>query len=147
MTSNEKLQYSWDHADPTLVSTVPRTPRYYDGTRIPIYPTYGSITEIHPEIDPGLMIRVRGMYWFTTSQNQLEIEEQKGIRQLEEGVFYCFLEEEYQEKPLSHVQEENPIMIRYGNVFMHDHWVYKTVAIRKDHPDCNEEPYKMVNVF
>lgn len=137
--ASEELQYNWDHADPTLVRNVPRAPRYHNGVRNPTYPTYGSILEIHPDIKLPLMIRERGDYWFTTSQNLLEVEEEKGLRDLENGIFYCFLEEEYS-------FHATLIMVRHGNVFMGDHWVHKIAAFPKDHPDADNVPYKMVNV-
>ena len=75
--------------------------------RKPILPSVSSRI-IHPSIN-GLP-RERGTYWWTT--NQLELEDTV----LEHGTFYVFLEEE--------CTYGNIIAtVRYGNVFMTDHWI------------------------
>jgi hypothetical protein len=39
-------------------------------------------------------------------------------------------------------QSRTPYVIRYGNVFMTDHWITRTVAVPQDHPDADVAPYK-----
>jgi hypothetical protein len=75
-----------------------------------LFPKKRSVSSriIHPSLR-GHMPRERGTYWWTEHQMKLEHEV------LEHGTFYVFLEEE--------CTYGNIIaMVRYGNVFMTDHW-------------------------
>ena len=72
---------------------------------------------IHPSIN-GLP-RERGRYWWTTHQLKLEDTE------LEHGTFYVFLEEEC-------TYGNTVAVVRYGNVFMTDHWDMRIEMTPKD---------------
>jgi hypothetical protein len=135
MASND-IPYNWDHADPSLVSTRRRVPR---NERPPIYPTRFQITEIHPEIKDMPCLRQRGRGEYIPSQRCLEAEVKEGLRYLEKGIFYCYSEEEYD-------VDGSIIVVRFGNVFGGDHWIYKIAAFPKHHPDGEKVPYKMKNV-
>jgi len=80
--------------------------------RIPILPSKPSRV-IHPSIN-GLP-RERGTYWWTAHQLELEDAVATGFV-LEHGNFYVFLEEECTYGNIVAV-------VRYGNVFMTDHWI------------------------
>jgi hypothetical protein len=136
MASND-IPFNWDHADPTLVSTRRRVPR---NERQPIYPTNFQITEIHPEIKNMPCLRHRGRREYISSQRHLEIERQEGLRNLEKGIFYCYSEEEYDDG------NGSLIVVRFGNMFGGNHWIYKIAAFPKYHPDGEQVPYKMKNV-
>ena len=80
--------------------------------RKPILPSVSSRI-IHPSIN-GLP-RERGTYWWTMNQLELEDAVTAGFV-LEHSTFYVFLEEE--------CTYGNIIAtVRYGNVFMTDHWI------------------------
>ena len=138
------------NADPTQISQHPPIQK-------PSLPSIWMGTTVHPEISDKIKeVRQRGTYWFTSSQYQLEEEEKKGDRTLELRSFYCFLEEEHWmgygifKDPLPGTDSsKEPIkyMVRYGNVFMGDHWITKVVVFPKDHPDSTHHPYQMINVM
>lgn len=139
MASNE-TEYNWDHADPSLVSTRRRIPRYLRFMREPIYPTTYQVMEIHPEIKSMPRLRLRSLREYIPSQNRLETDMEEGLRDLEDGVFYGYLEEEYD------MDDGTVITVRFGNVFEGDHWVFKIAAFPKNHPDGEHVPYKMKNI-
>jgi hypothetical protein len=80
-------------------------------------PTLPSVSrrDIHPTLR-GYFPRERGAYWWTTYQLKLEDEIMDWKRVVEHGTFYVFLEEECTFDGITAV-------VRYGNVFMTDHWV------------------------
>jgi hypothetical protein len=80
--------------------------------RIPILPSKPSRV-IHPSIN-GLP-RERGTYWWTAHQLELEDAVATGFV-LEHGTFYVFLEEEC-------MYDKVDATVRYGNVYMTDHWI------------------------
>ena len=135
--ASDDIPFNWDHADPTLVSTRRRVPR---NELQPIYPTTMQIMEIHPDIKKLPRLRQRGLREYISSQRHLEIERQEGLRHLERGIFYCYLEEEYDDG------NGSIIVARFGNVFGGDHWTYKIAVFPKHHPDGNQVPFKMENV-
>jgi len=135
MASND-IPYNWDHADPTLVRTRRRVPR---NERRPMYPTRFQIMEIHPDIKDMFNMRHRGLREYIPSQYRLEAEVMDGLRDLEKGIFYCYLEKEYD-------INGSIIVVRFGNVFGGDHWIYKIAAFPKGHPDGEQVPYKMTDV-
>jgi hypothetical protein len=96
--------------------------------------------EIHPDIKKLPRLRQRGLGQYIPSQCYLEIERQEGLRDLEMGIFYCYLEEEYDDG------DGSIIVARFGNVFGGDHWTYRIAVFPKHHPDGEQVPFKMENV-
>ena len=85
-----------------------------------LFPTMRSVSSriIHPSLR-GYMPRERGRYWWT--EHQLKLEDEL----LEHGTFYVFLEEECTFDGITAV-------VRYGNVFMTDHWDERITVDPKD---------------
>ena len=104
--------------------------------RNPQLPSAHSETITHPSV-AGTMVRERTSYWWPSYQVQLEDEAANGQRALVHGTFYAFLEDET-------TVGGKIVVRRYGNVYMTDHWIKRTVMVPKEHPDANVEPYKMV---
>ena len=102
--------------------------------RHPALPSVEENDIIHPSLNIGCL-RQRGGYWWPTYQVQLEKEVEAGTRTLVHGTFYVFLEDKIETSRQSYV-------IRYGNVFMTDHWIKRTVALPTGHPDGEVEPYR-----
>ena len=103
-----------------------------DITRLP---SFQSETFTHPSL-AGTMVRDRTSYWWPSYQVQLENESVQGKVVLVHGTFYVFLEDEM-------TFGGTPVLLRYGNVYMTDHWIKRTVMVPKGHPDADVEPYKM----
>jgi hypothetical protein len=136
MTSNDIL-YNWDHANPALVNPSRRVLR---NERQPMYPTSVQIMEVHPDIKNMPRLQHKGLRDYIPSQYRLEVEMMYGLRDLERGIFYCYSEEEYDDG------NGSIIIVRFGNVFGGDHWIYKIAAFPKGHPDGEQVPFKMTNV-
>lgn len=100
----------------------------------PSLPSIHETEIIHPSLKVGFL-RQRGSYWWPQYQVLLEEEAKEGKRTLVHGTFYVFLED-------TKNQSRTPYVIRYGNVFMTDHWITRTVAVPQDHPDGDVAPYK-----
>jgi hypothetical protein len=101
-------------------------------------PSVNGKTITHPSLS-GTMVRDRTSYWWPSYQVRLECEAEQGKIVLVHGTFYVFLEDEM-------TIGEKTVLLRYGNVYMTDHWVTRTVMIPKGHPDADVEPYKMERV-
>jgi hypothetical protein len=102
----------------------------------PRLPSDHSETITHPSI-ADTMVRERTSYWWPSYQVQLEDEAAQGKRTLVHGTFYVFLQDET-------TVGGKTVVRRYGNVYMTDHWIKRTVMVPKEHPDADAEPYKMV---
>ena len=89
--------------------------------RIPILPSVSSRV-IHPSIN-GLP-RERGSYWWTAHQLELEDAVTTGVVR-EHGTFYVFLDEEC-------TYDGVEAVVRYGNVYMTDHWITR-IAVDPKH--------------
>jgi len=128
--------------------------------RIPSLPSEYESEKIHHACNIST-IRQRGRYWWITEQ--IKLEDNITARKIKPviGTFYCFLEEENrigynvfrQPLPGTDTNKESAILIfRYGNVLGYSeelgyHWIMRSVAFPKDHPDANISPYKMIDVI
>ena len=100
-------------------------------------PTLPSVSSrvIHPSLR-GNHPRERGAYWWTMYQLKLEDEVMEGTRVLEDGTFYVFLEEEC-------TWGKTAAVVRYGNVFMADHWDARITV----NPKGEDDAQSIVNVM
>lgn len=118
----------------------------------PRLPTRGEEEIGHPGY--GGMVRGRGPYWWTADQKRLEKLAERGEMVLTVGACYMFLEDEItlgcnvMGIPYRNSVPPGPtIVFRYGNVFMGDHWIMRSVGFPKGHPDGEILPYRMVDVI
>jgi hypothetical protein len=105
----------------------------------PRLPSVSGENITHPSM-MGTMIRERTSYWWPSYQAQLEDEAEEGKRTLVHGTFYVFLEDEM-------IFSGKSALLRYGSVYMTDHWIMQTVMVPKGHPDADVAPYKMERII
>ena len=144
---------SWDD----VPRGFPQHPRYNANMEIeyeyeepvretPKYETRGSVEVIHPSIPRRYPIRQRGGYWWHTYKLKTEKRFEDGTLEPTVGMFYCFLSDHHRTgcdafgTPHPGVTEHLDLVFLYGNVFMGDHWVEKSMAFLKDDPERTSLP-------
>ena len=101
--------------------------------------------EIHPTCHKHIAIRQYNGGVVQREHRNLEKRFQAAGYLPTENIFYVYMEDD---DSLRHFTKTNHAIhtIRYGLVFMGDHWIERIAAFPKDHSDGDVPPYKMVFV-